>query len=92
MRMVFCDLAAGIHVQCREEHDHTPTCHLYGFHSFRYAHATYNAGNVSDRDLQEQMGHRSFNTTKGYIKYAEDRQNRGYDAFIPAALKRGDVG
>ena len=26
---------AGIHLTCRENHDHTPSCHVYGFHDFR---------------------------------------------------------
>jgi integrase len=79
--------AAGIHLPCRESHKHTPACHLYGFHSFRYAHATYNSGRVSDRDLQEQMGHASFTTTQQYIKYAETHQQRAYDVYLPESLK-----
>ena len=79
--------AAGIHLPCREDHEHTKACHLYGWHSFRYAHATYNFGRVSDSDLQEQMGHASFNTTKHYIKYAETHQEREYDAYVPEGLR-----
>ena len=51
------------------------------------AHATYNFGRVSDRDLQEQMGHASFNTTLRYIKYAEEHQQREYDVFLPESLR-----
>lgn len=79
--------AAGIHLPCREEHEHTDRCHVYGFHSFRYAHATYNGGRVPDRDLQEQMGHASFNTTLRYIKYASTHQERSYDAYVPDSIK-----
>jgi integrase len=79
--------AAGIHLPCREDHEHTEACHLYGFHSFRYAHATYNFGRVSDRDLQEQMGHATFSTKQRYIKYAETHQQRVYDVFLPKSLK-----
>lgn len=79
--------AAKIALPCREEHQHTDACYLYGFHSFRYAHATYNFGRVSDRDLQEQMGHATFSTTQRYIKYAENHQQRVYDVFLPASLK-----
>ena len=79
--------AAGIYLPCREDHEHTPACHLYGFHSFRYAHATYNFGRVSDRDLQEQMGHATFTTTRRYIKYAETHQQREYDVYLPESLK-----
>ena len=79
--------AAGIHLLCRENHEHTDACHLYGFHSFRYAHATYNYGRVSNDDLQEQMGHASFQTTKRYIKYAETHRQRAYDMHVPESLK-----
>jgi len=79
--------AAGIHSACREDHEHTPVCHLYAFHSFRYAHARYNFGRVSNRDLQEQMGHATFSTTQRYIKYAEIYQKCVYDVFLPKSLK-----
>jgi len=79
--------AAGIHLPCREDHEHTPQCHLYGLHAFRYAHATYNFGRVPDRDLQQQMGHQSFATTQRYIKYAEDHQQKAYDVYLPRSLK-----
>jgi integrase len=72
--------AAGIHLHCGEDHEHTEACHFYGFHSFRYAHATYNSGRVSDRKLQEQMVHASFNTTQHYIKYAAAQRKKAYDA------------
>ena len=83
--------AAGIRLHCGEQHEHTEACHYYGFHSFRYAHATYNFGRVTDRELQEQMGHASFNTTQHYIKYAEVHQKKAYDAYLPESLriKRG---
>jgi len=35
--------AVGIHLPCKEEHEHTPACHVYGFHDFRRAFATVNA-------------------------------------------------
>lgn len=79
--------AAGIELPCREDHEHTDACHRYGFHSFRYAHATYNFGRVPDRALQEQMGHASFTTTTRYIKYAEQHQQQAYDAYLPPSLK-----
>jgi integrase len=79
--------AAKIHLPCRENHEHTPQCHVYGFHSFRYAHATYNFGRVPDRDLQQQMGHACFTTTQRYIKYAEVHQDKTYDVYLPKSLK-----
>ena len=63
-------------------------CRLYGLHSSRYARATYNFGRVSDRDLQEQMGHSSFTTTQRYIKYAEQHREKTYDVFLAESLKR----
>lgn len=78
--------AAGIHLPCPGEHSHTPKCHVYGFHDIRRAHATYNYGRVSDAELQEQMAHRSFQTTQSYIKYAELQQEKAYDAYLPDAI------
>lgn len=77
---------AGIHLTCPKQHEHTDACHLYGFHSLRYAHATYNFGRVDERELQRQMGHASFETTKHYIKFAERHQERAYDVFLPKSL------
>jgi integrase len=76
---------AGIHLPCREQHEHTATCHCYGFHSFRYAHATYNRANPR---LQQQMGHASEAMTKHYIKYAEAHQEEAYGAHLTPGLKR----
>ena len=66
--------AAGIHLDCTEDHEHGQECHLYGFHDLRRAHATYNYGKVNDRALQQQMGHASFLTTQEYIKYAQGKR------------------
>jgi integrase len=76
--------AAGIRLPCREKHEHTAACHVYGFHSFRYAHATYNHGNPR---LQQQMGHASETMTKHYIKYAEAHQQDAYNAYLTPALR-----
>ncbi len=80
--------AAGIHLHCPAEHEHTDSCHVYGFHDFRRSHATYNHGRagVSDRDLQTQMGHKSFATTQRYIKYAEEHTKTTYNAHLPPSL------
>jgi integrase len=79
--------AAGVHLTCSGEHEHNEYCHVYGFHDFRRAHATYNFGRVKDRELQQQMGHASLLTTHRYIKYAELHQQAAYDALVPNAMK-----
>ena len=81
--------SAGIWLPCKEEHEHNDSCHAYGWHSFRYAHATFNAGRVTDRELQEQMGHASFSTTERYVKYAKERQRKTYDVYMPTAANVG---
>jgi integrase len=78
---------AGIHLPCPGNHTHTSKCHVYGFHDIRRSHATYNYGRVDDAELQEQMGHASFQTTRQYIKFAKLHQHRPYNAFLPTALQ-----
>jgi integrase len=81
-------VAAGIHLPCTGEHEHTGRCHVYGFHDFRRAHATYNYGRVTDRELQTQMGHSTFATTQRYIKFAEQQAKKAYNAHVPASLAK----
>ncbi len=75
--------AAGIKLPCPdqgdEKHKCSDSCHLYGFHGFRYAHARYNYQNP---DLQNQMGHACAATTEHYRKWAK-RQLAQYDAYVP---------
>lgn len=66
-------------------------CHLYGFHDLRRAHATYNYGKVTDRALQHQVGHTSFQTTQGCIRYAELHQADAYPAHLLESLRSGKV-
>jgi integrase len=63
--------AAGIHLPCRTEHEHTKYCYLYGFHSYRNGFAQNNEGHLEPHQLQEQMGNKSPTTTRGYIDYAK---------------------
>ena len=51
--------AAGIHLPCREKHEHTPRCHVYGFHDLRRAFATVNAETMTADALQALMRHKS---------------------------------
>lgn len=62
---------AGIYLPCAEEHEHTPSCRVYGFHDFRRAYATVMAPLVKPQVLQRLMRHKSFKTTLGYINLVE---------------------
>jgi integrase len=81
--------AAGINLPCVLDtpHECTPKCHAYSMHDFRRAHATYHYGKVPDRDLQQQMGHADFGTTRSYAKYAEAHQQAAYAYHLPAVAK-----
>ena len=59
-----------INLSCREKHEHTDACHLYGFHDLRRAFATQNALRLAPDALQALMRHKSYLTTKKYINMA----------------------
>ena len=66
----------GIHLVCREKHEHTPSCHVYGFHDFRRAFATVNAPRLKPEVLQRLMRHKSYQTTqKHYINPTSQMQD-----------------
>jgi integrase len=67
--------AAGNHLACHEDHEHTDTCHFYGFHDLRRAFASQNASRVTAPVLQKLMRHKSFATTLGYINLASQLQS-----------------
>jgi integrase len=77
--------AAGIDLPCTSADSHrcTDKCHSYTLHDFRRAHAAYHYGKVNDRELQRQMGHASFATTRSYAKYAEAHRQTPYDVHLP---------
>ena len=81
--------AAGIRLPCPKEgergHVCTESCHFYGFHAFRYAHARFNYHNP---ELQNQMGHCYAGTTDHYRRWGE-RQMATYGAYLPAQLADG---
>ena len=79
--------AAGIHLPCHEQHEHTPACHLYGFHDLRRAFATLNAETMTADALQSLMRHRSYSTTQRYINLA-NQVNRAVEGLhVPEVLR-----
>ena len=80
--------AAGIHLPCRENHEHTPACHLYGFHDLRRAFATMNAPTLSADALQSLMRHKSYATTQRYINMTGQLNRAVEDLYVPDVLKR----
>ncbi len=76
--------AAGIKLECHESHKHTDSCHIYGFHDLRRAFATENAENLTAKELQILMRHRSFSTTMRYISMARQLKETTTDKlFVP---------
>lgn len=81
--------AAGIHLPCSEEHEHTPACNVYGFHDLRRAFATVNAEKLTAASLQSLMRHKSYTTTQRYINMSR-QLNRSVEALhVPDVLKKG---
>ena len=82
--------AAGIHLPCPKKgekgHECNDTCHTYGFHAFRYAHARLNYENPG---LQNQMGHATAATTEHYKRWA-GRQLAEYGAYVPEKLTENE--
>jgi integrase len=84
---------AGIHLPCREKHEHTPSCHVYGFHDFRRAFATVNAPRLKPEVLQRLMRHKSYQTTqKFYINPTNQMQDAVSQMPVPDALKKEQAG
>jgi integrase len=84
--------AAGIHLPCRERHEHTPACHTYGFHDFRRAFATMNAPRLTPDALQALMRHKSYLTTQVYINMARQIDDAVNVLHVPEFLKPREVG
>lgn len=78
---------AGIHLNCEEDHEHTDSCHVYGFHDFKRAFATHNASTLSPAQLQRLMKHSDFSTTQRYINYAKVMTEKP-DVFVPEVLSQ----
>jgi integrase len=80
--------AAGIHLECRETHEHTDSCHRYGFHDLRRAFATANAETLTASVLQALMRHKSFTTTQRYVNMAKQLNRSVEGLAFPDILKR----
>ncbi len=80
--------AAGIHLQCVGDHEHTDACHVYGFHDFRRAFATHNAARLTPETLQRLMRHRSYTTTLRYINLARQVNDAVGSIVVPKVLRR----
>ena len=80
--------AAGVHRPCREDHVHTPRCHVYGFHSLKKACGTLNATLLPKAVLNAFMRHRSFATTEKYY-LNRDALAKGVtdQMFVPDVLR-----
>lgn len=91
-RMLWTEFAriqerAGIHLPCSESHEHTPACHVYGFHDLRRAFATNNAERLTGDALQRLMRHKDYSTTQRYINMA-GQLNRSVDNLhVPDVLR-----
>lgn len=79
--------AAKIKLPCREKHEHTPACFVYGFHDFRRAFATMNANQLSADALQQLMRHKSYSTTKLYINMTRQLDAAVDALHVPDVLK-----
>ena len=81
--------AAGIHLPCDGEHEHTARCHLYGFHDEQRGFATVNHGHVSDHELQRLMRHRDRKTTLRYKNMTQQTHDAADRLLVPDVLKTG---
>lgn len=70
-----------------DEHECTPACHKYGFHSERYAFATLNAESMSTEALQALMHHKSRLTTERYINFARQLKPAADGIHVPEVLQ-----
>lgn len=79
--------AAGVHLPCSEEHAHTRSCHVYGFHDFRRAFATMNAERLTGDALMKLMRHKAYATTQRYINLARQLDQAVEVLHVPEVLK-----
>jgi integrase len=84
--------AVGIHVECPEDHNHTPSCFLYGFHDFRRAFATVNAPRMKAETLQKLMRHKSYTTTLSYINLTTQIEDAVANMPVLGILRKEGAG
>lgn len=80
--------ASGIHLHCPDQHEHTPACHVYGFHDLRRAFATMNADKLTPDALQALMRHKSYQTTQVYINMARQMDEAVASLHVPDVLRK----
>ena len=79
--------AAGIHLPCAAQHEHSDACHRYGFHDFRRAFATVNAPKLTADSLQALMRHKSYQTTQRYINMSRQLDEAVKGLAVPEVLR-----
>ena len=84
--------AAGVELPCDEAHEHTRSCHVYGFHDLRRAFATMNADKLTTDALQALMRHKSYSTTQLYINAARQMNAAVAGLHVPEVLRTGASG
>jgi integrase len=77
-----------INLHCREDHQHTNACRLYGFHDLRRAFATQNALRLTASALQALMRHKSYLTTRRYINQARQLDGAVEQIHVPDFLRK----
>lgn len=78
---------AGVRVACRQDHEHTDACHVYGFHDLRRAFATMNADRMTGHAVQALMAHRSYSTTQRYINMTRQLNTAVAALHVPDVLR-----
>lgn len=81
---------AGIKLTCRENHEHTLACHVYGFHDLRRAFATVNAKQMKAETLQKIMRHKSYKTTLSYVNLSEQVEEAVSQMPVPEVLRKDE--
>ena len=78
---------AGIKLECREKHDHKPSCAFYGYHDLRRSFASITAGNVDGKMLQKLMRHKDYSTTLRYIN-AREQMDGITETYVMPILRK----